>query len=221
MLMKTYLLILSVFFLGGLSAQTLAGEAKLLQLIQSQYQSILSFSGHFTQTSFRANSETEPRKAEGEVSYKRPGKMRWLYAAPEEQLLVTNGETLWLYDILLENVTLQKLEKLTDGTALSFLLGLGDLNEDFKRREISQSLLKNPQGLIVELEPNKESANLAFIQLEVDPETYNLRTIALMDQQGNYRTIALDSMKYNLELEDKFFEFEVSAEMEIIEAGNL
>ena len=54
--------------------------------------------------------------------------MRWLYAAPEEQLLVTNGETLWLYDTLLENVTIQKLEKLTDGTALSFLLGLGDLN---------------------------------------------------------------------------------------------
>jgi len=136
-------------------------------------------------------------------------------------LLVTNGETLWLYDTLLENVTIQKLEKLTDGTALSFLLGLGDLNEDFKRRKISKSLLKNQQGLIVELEPNKEKANLAFIQLEVDPETYNLRTIALMDQQGNYRTIALESMSYNLGLEDKFFEFEVSAGMEVIEAENL
>jgi outer membrane lipoprotein carrier protein len=147
--------------------------------------------------------------------------MRWLYAPPEEQLLVTNGETLWLYDTLLENVTIQKLEKLTDGTALSFLLGLGDLNEDFKRRKISKSLLKNQQGLIVELEPNKEKANLAFIQLEVDPETYNLRTIALMDQQGNYRTIALESMSYNLGLEDKFFEFEVSAGMEVIEAENL
>ena len=131
------------------------------------------------------------------------------------------GETLWLYDTLLENVTIQKLEKLTDGTALSFLLGLGDLNEDFKRRKISKSLLKNQQGLIVELEPNKEKANLAFIQLEVDPETYNLRTIALMDQQGNYRTIALESMSYNLGLEDKFFEFEVSAGMEVIEAENL
>ena len=147
--------------------------------------------------------------------------MRWLYAPPEEQLLVTNGETLWLYDTLLENVTIQKLEKLTDGTALSFLLGLGDLNEDFKRGKISKSLLKNQQGLIVELEPNKEKANLAFIQLEVDPETYNLRTIALMDQQGNYRTIALESMSYNLGLEDKFFEFEVSAGMEVIEAENL
>jgi outer membrane lipoprotein carrier protein len=147
--------------------------------------------------------------------------MRWLYAPPEEQLLVTNGETLWLYDTLLENVTIQKLEKLTDGTALSFLLGLGDLNEDFKRRKISKSLLKNPQGLIVELEPHQETANLAFIQLEVDPENYNLRTIALMDQQGNYRTITLESMSYNLALEDEFFEFEVSAEMEVIEAGNL
>ena len=98
--MKKYLLILSCFFLGGISAQTFAGEANLLKLIQTQYQSILSFSGHFTQTSFRANSEVAPRTAEGEVSYKRPGKMRWLYDAPEEQLLVTNGETLWLYDTL-------------------------------------------------------------------------------------------------------------------------
>ena len=218
--MKKYLLILSFFIISGFSGQILAGEDNLLQLIQTQYHSILSFSGHFRQTSFRANSGSVPRKAEGEVSYKRPGKMRWLYEAPEEQLLVTNGETLWLYDTLLENVTIQKLEKLTDGTALSFLLGLGDLNEDFKRRKISKSLLKNQQGLIVELEPNKETANLAFIQLEVDPETYNLRTIALMDQQGNYRTIAFESMSYNLELEDKFFEFEVSAEMEVIEARN-
>ena len=219
--MKKYLLILSLFIISGFSRQTLAVEKNLLQIIQSQYQSILSFSGLFRQNSFRTDSESAIRQAEGQVSYKRPGKMRWTYNAPEEQLLVTNGETLWLYDTLLENVTIQKLEKLTLGTPLSFLLGLGDLNDDFKRREITKSLLKNQQGLIVELVPNKETVNLAFIQLEVDPETYNLRKIALMDQKGNYRTIALESMIYNLALEDKFFEFEVSAEMEVIEAVNL
>ena len=219
--MKRILLILSFLIVSQFSGETFAVEDNLLQLIQTQYHSILSFSGHFKQSSFHANSGSAPREAEGEVSYKRPGKMRWLYDAPEEQLLVTNGETLWLYDTLLENVTIQKLEKLTDGTALSFLLGLGDLNKDFKRHKTSESLLKNQQGLIVELVPNKETANLDFIQLEVDPRTYNLRTIALMDKQGNYRIISLDSMRYNLELEDKFFEFEVSADMEVIEAGNL
>ena len=218
--MKKYSFLLIFWFFYGFSGQTFSGEKNLLQLIQTQYQSIQSFSGHFVQTSHRANSETTPRKAEGTVSYKRPGKMRWLYAPPEEQLLVTNGETLWLFDPLLENVTVQKLAKLTDGTALSFLLGLGDLNADFKRRKISKSLLENPDGLIVELVPNKQTANLAFIQLEVHPDTYNLQKIALMDQHGNYRTIALDSIIYNLVLEDKFFEFEVTPDMEVIEVGN-
>ena len=218
--MKKYSFLLIPLILCGLSAQTLSVEKNLLELIQSQYQSIQSFSGHFVQTSHRTNSETAPKKAEGKVSYKRPGKMRWLYDAPEEQLLVTNGETMWLYDPLLENVTIQKLEKLADGTALSFLLGLGDLNADFKRRKISRSLLERLDGLIVELVPKKETANLAFIQLEVHPENYNLRKIALLDQQGNYRTIALESMQYNLVLEDKLFEFEVTPDMEVIEAGN-
>jgi len=173
----------------------------------------------FFQTSYRNNTETV-RRAEGLVSYKRPGKMRWLYEVPEEQLLVTNGETLWLFDSLLENVTIQKLEKLTDGTALSFLLGLGDLQADFNRRLISQVLLTSPDALIVELEPKKAAANLSFIQLAVNPVTYNLQIIALMDQEGNYRTIELGSMHYNLVLEDNFFEFKVTQDMEVIEAGN-
>ena len=146
--------------------------------------------------------------------------MRWLYEAPEEQLLVTNGKTMWLYDPLLENVTVQKLEKITEGTALSFLLGLGNLQTDFIHREISKNLLSGQDGLIVELEPKKSTANLAFIQLNVHPETYNLQTIALMDQQDNYRTIQLMNMKYNLEIEDNFFEFTVTNDMEVIETGN-
>jgi len=218
--MKYFRIILIYLFLFGSVGQPVAEEMKLLRLIQKQYQSIRSFSGRFIQTSQRADTEIGPKKAEGLVSYKRPGKMRWLYEAPEEQLLVTNGQTMWLYDPLLENVTVQKLEKITEGTALSFLLGLGNLQADFIHREISKNLLIGQDGLIVELEPKKSTANLAFIQLNVHPETYNLQTIALMDQQDNYRTIQLMNMKYNLEIEDNFFEFTVTNDMEVIETGN-
>ena len=217
--MKYFTFIFISILLFGFSRQSVSKETDLIQLIQEQYQSIQSFSGHFVQTSYRNNTETV-RRAEGLVSYKRPGKMRWLYEVPEEQLLVTNGETLWLFDPLLENVTIQKLEKLTDGTALSFLLGLGDLQADFNRRLISQVLLTSPDALIVELEPKKAAANLSFIQLAVHPVTYNLQKIALMDQEGNYRTIELGSMHYNLVLEDNIFEFKVTQDMEVIEAGN-
>ena len=218
--MKYFRIILIYLFLFGSFDQPVAEERKLLRLIQKQYQSIRSFSGRFIQTSHRADTEIGPKKAEGLVFYKRPGKMRWLYEAPEEQLLVTNGQTMWLYDPLLENVTVQKLQKITEGTALSFLLGLGNLQADFIHREISKNLLSGQEGLIVELEPRKSTANLAFIQLNVHPETYNLQTIGLMDQQDNYRTIQLKNMKYNLEIEDNFFEFTVTNDMEVIEAGN-
>ena len=217
--MKYFTFLFISILIFGVSGQSVSKETDLIQMIQDQYQSIQSFSGHFVQTSYRNNTETV-RRAEGLVSYKRPGKMRWLYEVPEEQLLVTNGETLWLFDPLLENVTIQKLEKLTDGTALSFLLGLGDLQADFNRRVISQVLLTSPDALIVELEPKKAAANLSFIQLAVHPVTYNLQIIALMDQEGNYRTIELESMHYNLVLEDNFFEFKVIQDMEVIEAGN-
>ena len=214
-----WIILIYLLFLGSVG-QPVAEEKDLLQLIQKQYQSIRSFSGRFIQSSHRTGTETGPKKAEGLVSYKRPGKMRWLYEAPEEQLLVTNGQTMWLYDPLLENVTVQKLEKITEGTALSFLLGLGNLQADFIHRGISKNLLIGQDGLIVELEPKKSTANLAFIQLNVHPETYNLQTIALMDQQDNYRTIQLMNMKYNLEIEDNFFEYTITNDMEVIEAGN-
>ena len=218
--MKNFWIILIYLFFLGSVGQPVAEEKGLLQLIQKQYQSIRSFSGNFIQSSHRADTETGPKKAEGLISFKRPGKMRWLYEAPEEQLLVTNGQTMWLYDPLLENVTIQKLEKITEGTALSFLLGLGNLQADFIHRGISKNLLIGQDGLILELEPKKSTANLAFIQLNVHPETYNLQSIALMDQQNNYRTIQLINMKYNLEIEDIFFEFTVTNDMEVIETGN-
>ena len=217
--MKYFLFVFISIFLFGYSGQSVSKGINLIQMIQKQYQSILSFSGHFVQTSYRNNSESV-RKAKGFVSYKRPGKMRWLYDAPEEQLLVTNGETLWLFDPLLENVSIQKLEKLTEGTVLSFLLGLGDLEADFNRRVISQFLLTSPDALIVELEPKKAAANLSFIQLAVHPVTYNLQKIALMDLQNNYRIIELESMRYNIALGDNLFEFKVTQDMEVIKAGN-
>ena len=150
------------------------------------------------------------------MSFLRPGKMRWEYETPEEQLLVTDGETVWLYDPLLENVTVQQLSRITEVTALDFLLGVGDLTRDFLPRNLSSELLKTSGGLVVELEPKEKLANLEFIQLEVDPENHHLKTLLLMDRQGNYRTILLKEIKYNLDLDPQLFHFEIPDGMEVL-----
>ena len=72
--------------------------------------------------------------------------------------------------------------------------------------------------MVVELVPKKRNSNLSFIQLKINPKTYDLKQMLLMDDQGNYRTIELNFMKYNLKLEDNFFEFQITKDIEVIEA---
>ncbi len=199
-------------------APAFANTPELVEKIQDRYQSISSFQGRFVQRNY-INQEQKPREAAGTIAYSRPGKMRWNYETPDEQLLVTDGNTLWLYDPLLENVTVQVLQEVTQGTPLSFLLGAGDLTEEFTQRPVSQELTTVKDALVVELVPSSGLGELDFIQLGVRPDTFDLQQIVLMDSQGNYRILEFQEMAYNLELDAQQFHFEITAGMEVIRAN--
>jgi outer membrane lipoprotein carrier protein len=201
---------LGLVFAHGLAV----ADSTLLRKVQTRYQQTGSFTARFVQIDQRV--EVGERRAAGTVRYKRPGRMRWHYESPEEQLLVTDGETLWLYDPLLENVTIQRIERVAPGTMLAFLLGVGDLESDFRPRPQTQTLLNPPQGLVLELEPRREMVNLDFLQLEVHPQTSTLQAIVLVDGTGNIRTIRLENMKHGVELADRGFVFEVTPDLEVI-----
>jgi len=81
-------------------------QAITLERVQEHYLEMQSFQGNFLQTTI-VESEDRRASASGIIAYQRPGKMRWEYQEPDPQLLVTDGDTLWLYDPLLENVTIQ------------------------------------------------------------------------------------------------------------------
>lgn len=202
------------------SSESTLLEQPLLEHVQSRYQSIRTFSGGFHQWSYGKDGSIM-RQAQGTVLYQRPGKMRWMYHKPEEQLLVTDGTTLWLYDPLLENVTIQSLKNMTTGTALSFLLGVGNLRTDFTQRPLSKSVLKiaddGSQGLLLELKPKKMVANIEFIQMEVHPKSYDLQALVLVDTQGNSRVIRFLDMSYNTPLEKDDFVFRILPGMEVIQ----
>ena len=218
-IMKIPYSVLMVFWIGIQGGFLVhATETDILERIQQRYQTISSFQGNFVQSNYITQRE-KPRKASGVVTYARPGKMRWNYHKPDEQLLVTNGETLWLYDPLLENVTVQSLKEVTPGTTLSFLLGAGNLKNDFDHRAVTRKLIDAADMLIVELKPKNSIAALDFIQLAIDPVTFDFKQIALIDMQGNYRLIAFQDMQYNLSLDMNQFNFDIKEGMEVIDAN--
>ncbi len=218
MIKITYAIGIALLIGSGGGQSALAAEADILNRIQQRYQEISSFKGNFAQRNYTSQNDS-PRTASGVVSFLRPGKMRWDYHPPNEQLLVTDGTTLWLFDPLLENVTVQALEKVTPGTPLEFLLGVGNLENDFEHRPVTRKLIENSEVIIVELKPKNSIATLDFIQLAINPETFDFQQIILADSQGNHRVIEFQTMEYNLTLDEEQFHFEITPGMEVIDAN--
>ena len=187
-----------------------------LEQVQERYQEMQSFQGNFLQTTI-VESEDRRASASGSIAYQRPGKMRWEYQEPDPQLLVTDGDTLWLYDPLLENVTIQELAAVTDGTALAFLLGAGELTEDFTQRMMQKSLLDPDKSWeVLELVPNREQSAIELLQLGVDSETGALEALLFKDNSGSVRIIEFEALSYNVEFSKDFFSFEIPPDMEVI-----
>jgi outer membrane lipoprotein carrier protein len=90
---------LAVVFLVGLIGYQTTGYSQTLEGIikgiETRY-SASGFSTRFFQTStLKAMEITE--NASGIMMVKRPGMMRWEYDEPERQLVVTDGNKLWVY----------------------------------------------------------------------------------------------------------------------------
>jgi outer membrane lipoprotein carrier protein len=191
-------------------------QAITLEQVQERYLEMQSFQGNFQQTTI-IESEARRASASGMIAYQRPGKMRWEYQEPDPQLLVTDGNTLWLYDPLLENVTIQELAVVTDGTALAFLLGAGELTDDFTQRRMQKSLLDPDKSWkVLELVPNREKSAIEFLQLGVDSESGDLGALLFKDNSGSVRIIEFEALSYNVEFSKGFFSFEIPPGMEVI-----
>src|SRR5262249_62019813 len=68
----------------------------------------------------------------GKLSFEKPNRMRWDYRPPDEQTIVGDGETLWIYQPGEKQVIKAPLgEAFQARTPVSFLAGLAPLDRDF------------------------------------------------------------------------------------------
>jgi outer membrane lipoprotein carrier protein len=82
-----------------------------------------------------AGKSGKKQESAGNMAFSRPGKFRWSYEKPYQQLLVSDGTKLWSYDKDLEQVTIKKLGDVLGNTPAAFLAGSGDLEKNFTLSE--------------------------------------------------------------------------------------
>lgn len=86
-----------------------------------------------------AKSGRTTQNANGVMSFQRPGKFRWEYVKPYNQLIVVDGVKLWSYDKDLNQVVIKPMGQVLGSTPAALLAGSNDLQKNFTLREDGKS----------------------------------------------------------------------------------
>jgi outer membrane lipoprotein carrier protein len=89
-----------------------------------------SWSADFTQTIEDGQGKVL-RSAAGKFYLQRPGKFRWDYAEPSQQLVLGDGHEIWFYDKDLSQANVRSMDATLASTPAVLLSGTGSVSEQF------------------------------------------------------------------------------------------
>jgi len=177
-----------VLFLGGLLAFPV--QAGPIEKMREFIQQTRSARAVFTQTVADSSGQIS-QKASGTVQFQRPGKFRWTYSKPYEQLIVGDGETLWIYDKDLNQVTQRKLDKALGSSPAALLAGADDIEKYFSLNAIGT------KGKLDWLEVRPYDEDSLFDKVRMGFNKNTLEIMELFDHFGQKTTILLSRLERN------------------------
>jgi outer membrane lipoprotein carrier protein len=221
---KPLLFIILLFFAGPSFAQSrsfdcqkpLALDSSILKKIQAEYAKVTSFEAEFDQDSYVSALDMSETSS-GKVWFVTPGRMRWNYERPEEQVFIFKDATVWLYQKVDNQVVIQDVPQLlVSDLPVSFMIGLGDLARDFTL----SSLCASSDGIAAALKPKKsagESEPLESLTLLLPEGGYFPKGAKIVQNGGNATAIMFRKMRYNTEVPASTFEATFPKEADIID----
>jgi outer membrane lipoprotein carrier protein len=195
------------------SAQTQPSAGELAKALQARYQKIGDFSADFVQT-YRGGVLKTQTQERGTVVVKKPGKMRWVYTAPERKELVSDGKKLYWYQPEDKQVTVYDVPPEDQATTPAlFLSGKGDIARDFTASYLTGGAAANPPLKLVPRRPEQE---YEYLVVTVDPASLQIRTLTTRDRQGGESTLTFSNMKENRNPSDKDFVFRLPRGVNVV-----
>jgi outer membrane lipoprotein carrier protein len=182
--------------------------------LQKRYADVKTVTARFRQT-YRAPGIEQ--QEEGTLYLKKPGLMHWEYRDPEEKYFITNGREAFLYTPAERQVLIRQFSAdALQSTPLQFLLGHGNIMEDFhvSWEEAIRAIVQATH--LIRLEPRVPEAGYSYLVLECDAKTFDLRRLVIREQTGNTSEFLLTDLKTGIKISDRKFQFKVPKGVEII-----
>ncbi len=187
----------------------------------------------FTQAVLDKNGK-RTQATSGVMHFSRPGKFRWNYLVPYEQIIVGDGERFWLYDVDLNQVTVKRLDAALGSSPAALLAGGHEIERDFELKNIeckpiAISAQRAASGVAGESVPSCEDA---LEWLEAKPKAHessferirmafnaqsDLMVMELSDTFGHTTVLRFSNVQHNPRLPAVLFKFEPPKGADVLE----
>ena len=200
------MLLLPVLAFSSLSAHADAESVKRLgQLLGSD-----TITARFSQLTLDG-SGTQLQETAGEMSVKRPGLFYWHTDAPQEQLMVSDGQKVSLWDPDLEQVTIKKLDqRLTQTPALLLSGDVSKISESF-------DITSKQAGDVMDFTLKPKTKDTLFDSLRLSFRGGKINDMQLIDSVGQRTNILFTGVKVNEPIQASKFKFDIPKGADVIQ----
>lgn len=175
------------------------------------FQNVVTLKADFSQTVTDESGEVV-QEAAGTMKLLRPGRFRWDYETPFRQVIVSDGQFLWIYDEELAQATVKEIGAALGSTPIMLLSEIRPVGEDFTIID------ETSDGDMdwVELVPKTVDTDFRRIRFGLDGE--GMKQMVLFDQFGQKTVIRFLDMQVNTGIAASAFRFEVPPGVDLINA---
>jgi outer membrane lipoprotein carrier protein len=172
----------SVEALKALLAQTTTARAQFAQMVLDRNLKML-------------------QQSTGTMQFSRPGKFRWQYDKPYEQVIVSDGTHVWLYDKDLNQVTMRRFDRALGSSPAALLAGSNEIEKSY-----ALSSAGSQEGLDW-LEAIPRTRDTVFEKIRLGFGKAGLEAMELRDQFGQITVIKFSTIERNAKLPPESFRF--------------
>ena len=200
--MKKFLLSMTLLFAS-------VAHADAVDALREFARDVKSGKANFTQTVTSPDGKRK-KVSSGSFEFQRPNQFRFAYAKPFEQVIVADGQKVWIYDVDLNQASSRKLPDALGATPAALLAG-SNLERDFTlKAEPTVAGLDWVQAVSKQAESTIQSLRLGFRSKE-------LAAMEIVDGFGQRSRMDFSAVQPNVPVAAERFQFKLPAGADLIE----
>ncbi len=199
-----------------IAACALSARAGGLESLEKFIRTVKSGRADFTQVvtaPARDGQAARAKTSSGSFEFTRPSRFRFVYKKPFEQTMVADGQTLWLYDVDLNQVTARKQAAVLGSTPAALIAAAPDLKA--LQADFALAAAPDKDGLEwVQATPKAKDSALQSVRVGFKAGEFSV--LEILDSFGQKSVMTFNGLQANAALDASLFQFKPPAGADVI-----